>query len=106
MGGNGGSFGVDLHRDGDLAVPQDAHGDSRMDVERGQQRGTGLAGAVDGNPGTRAAMMQRPKLRPKVRGSIGVPCRVVKIRPVSIKAARRTARAAASARSPPLPLRR
>jgi len=46
-----GAFGVDLHRHGDLAVPQDAHGDSRMDVERGQQRGTGLAGAMDGDPG-------------------------------------------------------
>jgi len=32
--------------------------------------------------------MQRSKLRPKLRGSIGVPCRVVKIRPVSIQQSR------------------
>src|SRR6478609_536136 len=44
-------FGVGLHRDGDLAVPQDAHGYTRVHVERGQQRGTGLAGAVHGDPG-------------------------------------------------------
>lgn len=43
--------GVDLHRDSDLAVPQDAHRDSRVDVERGQQRSAGLAGAVNGDPG-------------------------------------------------------
>ena len=50
-GGGRGNLGVDLHRDGDLAVPQDAHGDTRMDVERGQQRGAGLSGAMDGDPG-------------------------------------------------------
>lgn len=44
-------LGVDLHRDGDLAMPQDAHRHTRVDVERGQQRGTGLAGAMDGDPG-------------------------------------------------------
>jgi len=32
-------------------MPQDAHGDSRVHVERGQQRGAGLAGAVDSDPG-------------------------------------------------------
>jgi hypothetical protein len=31
--------------------------------------------------GTRAAVMHRSKLRLKLRGSIGVPCLVVKIRP-------------------------
>jgi hypothetical protein len=30
-------LGVDLHRDGDLAVPQDLHGDTRMDIECCQQ---------------------------------------------------------------------
>jgi len=49
-------------------------------------------------------MMQRSKLRLKLRGSIGVLCRVVKTRPVSIKAARRAARAANPARTPQLPL--
>jgi hypothetical protein len=32
-------------------MPQDAHRDSRVDVERGQQRGARLAGAMDGDPG-------------------------------------------------------
>jgi hypothetical protein len=32
-------------------VSQDAHGDARVDIQRGQQRGTGLAGAVHGDPG-------------------------------------------------------
>jgi hypothetical protein len=43
---------------------------------------------MDGDPGTLAAMMQRSKLRPKLRGSISVPCRAVKIRPVSITPSR------------------
>jgi hypothetical protein len=34
--------------------------------------------------GTLAAVMHRLKLRLKFRGSIGVPCRVVKTSPVSI----------------------
>ena len=44
-------FGVDLHRDSDLAVSQDAHSDTRVDVKGGQQRGASLAGAVHGDPG-------------------------------------------------------
>jgi hypothetical protein len=36
--------------------------------------------------GTRAAVMHRSKLRLKLRGSIGVPYLVVKIRPLSIQA--------------------
>ena len=35
--GSGGHFGVDLHGDGDLAVPQDLHGHARMDVKRREQ---------------------------------------------------------------------
>jgi hypothetical protein len=50
-GGFGRCLGVDLHRDGDLAVSQNAHGHAGVDVEGGQQRGTRLAGAVHGNPG-------------------------------------------------------
>ena len=56
--------------------------------------------------GTPARVMRRSKLRLKLRGSIGVPCRVVNTRPVSTKAARQAARGAATARSPSLPLRR
>ncbi len=32
-------------------MPQDTHGYTRVHVERGQQRGAGLAGTVDGDPG-------------------------------------------------------
>jgi hypothetical protein len=34
----GHDFGVDLHRDGDLAVPQDLYGHARVNVQGGQQR--------------------------------------------------------------------
>ena len=44
-----GDLGVDVHRDVDLRVPQDAHGDPRMHVERGQQSGTGMPHIVHGN---------------------------------------------------------
>ena len=36
-GGSRGNLGADLHRDGDLAVPQDLHGYTRMYVQRCQQ---------------------------------------------------------------------
>jgi hypothetical protein len=36
-GGSRGDLGVDLHRDGDLAVPQDLHGHARVDIESHQQ---------------------------------------------------------------------
>ena len=49
-GGRGGYFGVDLHRDRDPAVPKDLHRNARMHVEGCQQRTTGLAGAVPGDP--------------------------------------------------------
>ena len=32
-----GNFGVDLHRDGDLAVSKDLHGHTRMHLQRRQQ---------------------------------------------------------------------
>src|SRR5215475_2790047 len=44
-------LGVDLHRDGDLAMPQDLHGNPRMHVERSQQGAAGLPGAVARDPG-------------------------------------------------------
>ena len=44
------NLGVDLHRDTELAMPQDAHRDARVDIEGGQQRGAGLAGAMHGDP--------------------------------------------------------
>jgi len=40
--GIGRGLGVDLHRHGNLAVPEDAHRDWRVNIERGQQRGAGL----------------------------------------------------------------
>ena len=49
--GGRGYLGVDRHRDGDLAVPQDLHRHARMHVERRQQGPAGLPGAVDGDPG-------------------------------------------------------
>jgi hypothetical protein len=51
-------------------------------VEGGQQRGAGLRVPWTVIRGTRAAVMHRSKLRLKLRGSIGVPCLVVKIRPI------------------------
>ena len=50
-GGGRGDLGVDLHRDGDLAVPQDLHREARVHVERGQQRAACLAGPVHGDRG-------------------------------------------------------
>jgi hypothetical protein len=50
-GGSRGDLGVDLHRDGDLAMPQDLHREARMHVERSQQRAACLAGAVHGDRG-------------------------------------------------------
>jgi hypothetical protein len=41
---------VDVHRDVDLGVAKDPHSDTRADVERGQERGTGVPGVVDGDP--------------------------------------------------------
>ena len=38
-GGGRRDLSVDLHRDGDLAVPQDLHGNTRMHIERCQQGG-------------------------------------------------------------------
>ena len=49
-GGRRHDFGLDLHRDGDLAVSQDLHGPVRVHVQGGQQRPARLAGAVDGDP--------------------------------------------------------
>ena len=48
-----GYLGVDLHRDGDLAVPQDLHRYARMHVESGQQGPACLAGAVHDDSGHR-----------------------------------------------------
>jgi hypothetical protein len=42
---------LDLHRDGDLAVPQDLHCEARVDVEPGQQWAACLAGPVHGDGG-------------------------------------------------------
>jgi hypothetical protein len=50
MGTSRGNLGADLHRDHDLAVPQDLLGHARMNVEGSQQRPAGLPGAVDGDP--------------------------------------------------------
>ena len=36
-GGRGRYLGVDLHGDGDLAVPQDLHGNTWMDFEGGEE---------------------------------------------------------------------
>ena len=49
-GGIGRYLGVDLHGDGDLAVPKDVQGRTRTQVERTQQRAAGLTCAVDGDP--------------------------------------------------------
>jgi hypothetical protein len=32
-----GNLGVELHGDGDLAVPQDLHGDPRVNLQGGQE---------------------------------------------------------------------
>jgi hypothetical protein len=50
-GGLGRCLCIDLHRDGNLAMPQDAHRHTGMDVEGSQQRGAGLPSAVHGDPG-------------------------------------------------------
>src|SRR5579862_8947121 len=49
-GGGRGNLGIDLHRDSNLAVPEDLHRYARMHVEGGQQRTACLAGAVDRDP--------------------------------------------------------
>jgi len=41
-----GHLDVDLHGGGDLAVPQDLHGDAWMDFKRGKQGATCVACAV------------------------------------------------------------
>ena len=97
-GGRRGNLGIDLHRDGDLAVPQDLHREARVHVERGQQRTACLRVPCTVITGTLAAVMHRLKLRLKFRGSIGVPCRVVKTSPVSIQAAPARARSASCCR--------
>lgn len=43
-------FGVDLHRDGNAAVPENLHRYSRVYVECGEQRPARLARAVHGDP--------------------------------------------------------
>ena len=48
-GGGRGYLGVDLHRDGDLAVPTDLHRHARVHVQSSQQRPAGLPGAVHGD---------------------------------------------------------
>src|SRR5215471_19632716 len=53
-GGGRGYLGVDLHRECDLAVPKDLHGDAGVNLKGGQQRSACPAGAVHcdlGNPG-------------------------------------------------------
>jgi len=97
-GSSRGHFGVDLHRDGDLAGPQDLHGDPWVNVKGGQQRAAGLPVPCTVIAGTFAAAMHRLKLRLKFRGSMGVPCRVVKTRPVSIHASPTRARSASCCR--------
>lgn len=42
-----GDLAVDIHGHGDLAVPQDLHCHSWVDVQSDQKRGTGTAGVVD-----------------------------------------------------------
>jgi hypothetical protein len=43
LGGLVGHLSVDLHRDRELGMPQDAHRDTRVNIERGQERPTGAA---------------------------------------------------------------
>jgi hypothetical protein len=52
--------GLDLHRDGELAVPQDVHGHARVDVEGGQRGPHDLRRslAVDALRPTRAAFQR------------------------------------------------
>jgi hypothetical protein len=45
-----GDLRIDLHRDVDLRVPQDAHGDPGMDVQRGEQGGARVSSVVDLDP--------------------------------------------------------
>jgi hypothetical protein len=76
-GSGRGNLGVDLHRDRDLAVPQDLYRHARVDIEGGQQRLAGLRVPWTVILGTWALARQRSKLRLKFRGSMAVPCRVV-----------------------------
>ena len=45
-----GHLDVDLHRERDLAMPENRHGDARVHVERGQPRAACPARVVDGDP--------------------------------------------------------
>jgi hypothetical protein len=49
-GGIGRGLRLDLHRHSNLAVPKNAHGHTRVDIEGSKQRSVGLAGAVHGDP--------------------------------------------------------
>ena len=44
-----GDLGVNVHRHVDLRMAQDAHGNPRMHIERGQQSGTGMPHVVHGD---------------------------------------------------------
>jgi hypothetical protein len=62
-----GNLGADLHRERDAAVSEDAHGDARKQVERGQQRAAGPARVVNRDP---ADALPRA---PEIKGPVDIP---------------------------------
>jgi hypothetical protein len=64
-GRRGHDFGVDLHRDGDLAVPQDLYGHARVDI-KAAQRAARAAG-----PGRLARAPARPASGARPAGAKG-----------------------------------
>jgi hypothetical protein len=83
--GLGRDLGVDLHRDGDLLRRRMRIATRGWTSRAASNVAQVLRVTCSVILGTRAATIMRSKLRLKLRGSIGVPCLVVKIRPVSIQ---------------------
>jgi hypothetical protein len=70
-GAGTGDLGVDLHRDGNLAVPQDLYSDARVCIERSEQRSTGAPGVVDLDVADASLLASQSKVAGEVPRFIG-----------------------------------
>jgi hypothetical protein len=73
LGGLGRDLAVNVHRDRDLAVPQDLHCDPRVDVESHQQRRAGTPGVMNPDRPDTGLGAAQGEMAAKFRGSYGVP---------------------------------
>jgi hypothetical protein len=83
LGGLVGHLSVDLHRDRELGRPRDAHRDTRVNIERGQERPAGTPGVVNADAADTCLSAAASNRRLTARGSIGRPVRVVNTSPSS-----------------------